>query len=233
MPTSAINGKHVASQVIENLAHRTILRKFVDIGVGNGCLFNIFGPSVPDSFWTGVEAWAPYVNEFGLDQRYDKIFVSDARVFDLTLVDGSDVILFGDVLEHMTAGEACRLVDRALDRCRFAYMSIPIGHWPQDAVGGNPFERHVDLDWTQRLVEQVFPNIVFSHVDFLNPDSGVGVFFAAREKRDAALLKSITANVVTDPMLISRKREEFDFCPNWLDQNTLDMYRKSVESLSE
>lgn len=62
--------------------------------------------------------------------------LGDARQVDLPV---ADVVILGDVAEHMTEGEALRLWGRCAEAARRAvYLSIPIVHYPQQEIEGNP-----------------------------------------------------------------------------------------------
>ena len=72
----------------------------------------------------------------------------------------ADVVILGDVAEHMTAEDASLLWDRASAAARKAvYLSIPIIHYPQGEIEGNPHEHHVVDDWDHDKVLAAFPGI--------------------------------------------------------------------------
>ena len=48
------------------------------------------------------------------------------------------------------AGQAARLA---------VYLSMPIVHYPQDEIEGNPFEVHVEEDWDPASVTATFEGI--------------------------------------------------------------------------
>ena len=57
---------------------------------------------------------------YGLPSLYQRVFVADARTFEF---DYYDVIICGDVLEHMDEDDGIRLVERLYDRCDELEMS--------------------------------------------------------------------------------------------------------------
>jgi hypothetical protein len=71
-----------------------------------------------------------------------------------------DVAFCGDVLEHMTKKEAVSLVSELLHCCCFVIISIPIVYFYQDAIEGNPYEKHIKVDWSHQEVMESFDNIV-------------------------------------------------------------------------
>ncbi len=161
MPDSSPRGKAEIRRIVEALPHATML----DIGCGSGTYAKMF----PEACWTGVEAWEPYVEQFGLNDLYKTLIVGDART---TLPAGHfDVAICGDVLEHMAPAEAKALIENLLGRADVVIASIPIGHWPQDEVNGNPFERHVKDDWTHEDVCKLIGDPVY-----ICQDGEIGVY---------------------------------------------------------
>jgi len=108
----------------------------LDIGPGVGTYAKLLaGPAL--SRIVGVEVWQPYVETYRLHEYYDDIVLGDARQVDLPV---ADVVILGDVAEHMTEGEALRLWGRCAEAARRAvYLSIPIVHYPQQEIEGNPY----------------------------------------------------------------------------------------------
>jgi hypothetical protein len=51
------------------------------------------------------------------------------------------------------------LVAKLLANSKRVIISIPIVNYPQDEVGGNPFERHVKDDWSHQEMMDTFPQI--------------------------------------------------------------------------
>ena len=73
-----------------------------------------------------------------------------------------DLVIFGDILEHMEKEQSQELVAKALKKSKLVIISIPVKHSPQGAWGGNPFEIHVKDNWTHEEVLESFPNITES-----------------------------------------------------------------------
>jgi hypothetical protein len=93
--------------------------------------------------WLAVEAWEPYVTQFKLFELYDAVATRDARGLGPSMLK-ADLVIFGDVLEHMTHSEARALLAKARSLAANILVSIPVLHLDQEDVGGNPYERHVD-----------------------------------------------------------------------------------------
>lgn len=143
MPYSDMQGKDTAREWYDQINPRTV----VDVGAGSGTYVHHLRNSRPGpddaSTWTAVEAWGPYVEQFSLDEAYDRVIVADAR-YVLTQLFMADLVITGDVLEHMSREEAVILLDRIRLSTLHLIVSVPVLHLDQDAVYGNPFERHVE-----------------------------------------------------------------------------------------
>lgn len=128
----------------------------LDIGPGVGTYARLLaGPAV--SWLTGIEIWEPYVTTYRLREHYDEIIVGDARLVDWP---HADVVIMGDVAEHMSIPEAQILWDKALANAqRATYLSTPIVHYPQGQPEGNPHENHVVDDWDHEKVLAAFAGI--------------------------------------------------------------------------
>jgi hypothetical protein len=127
--------------------------KVLDVGAGCGTYALLWRP-LHRGHWTAIEGYGPNVERFGLDRVYDTVHVCDAR--EMVIGADYDLIIFGDVLEHMDMDEATSLLDHARNHSRNVCVSIPIGHHPQGAVGGNELERH-QHDWTLNELRSLEP----------------------------------------------------------------------------
>lgn len=143
-------------------AHCGVVRTVVDVGAGAGMLLDFFRPHLPDSRWTAVEVWEPYITgEFDLRARYDEVIVADVRTLDP--LPTADLYFCGDVLEHMTADDALALWERVRAACRWAVIALPVRRFEQGEVYGNKYEAHL-VHWDTPGVLTAFAGIV-SHSD--------------------------------------------------------------------
>jgi len=144
MPHSAReNDDDVRQWVLDN-----DIETVLDVGAGSGTYARILRDMVVID---AVEIWPKYVREFKLSSLYRNVVVGDIR--DLAWGDSQytsinpeqeyDLVIFGDVLEHMTKDEALEVWGWASQVARFGLISVPIIHYPQGPEHGNPFEVHV------------------------------------------------------------------------------------------
>jgi len=164
VPSSSISGKSTIEAVMARIRPETGL----DVGAGCGTYAKMF----PGVDWHGVEVWEPYVEDYGLRGLYrGGLTVADAREFSTT--SQWDVAVAGDVLEHMPRDDAAELLAKLRTCAPYVIASIPIGHHPQGAWEGNPYEEHVTDNWTDDAVREAFGEPVFSQID---NEIGVYVF---------------------------------------------------------
>ncbi|MFD6094731.1 class I SAM-dependent methyltransferase [Nocardiopsis flavescens] len=132
----------------------------VDIGTGEGTYARLMRPHHHGT-WVGVEAWAPYVGEFGLRDLYDRVVIADVRHLDLhTVHHGPDLVIAGDVLEHMAADEARVVIAKLKAWADHLLVSIPIVHYPQGPYQGNWFDAHQDHWSHQGMLDLLSPGVV-------------------------------------------------------------------------
>jgi hypothetical protein len=162
MPHSVWDNKKIIAKWIDKLDLPR--ERILDLGAGMGTyhilLTNKFTTALKDSHWIAVEVWQPYINEFNLHDIYNDVYVEDVRTFDYNKVAPVDITFMGDILEHMTKKEAQEVVDKVLNVSRYAVISIPIVHWKQDELYGNPYEKHIKEDWSHNEVMSSFPHII-------------------------------------------------------------------------
>lgn len=142
MPTSSTEHKQLIKRWYDKLAPLTV----VDIGPGQGTYAKLCKGK--RSHWVGIEAWAPYVDQFNLNALYDEIVISDIRHTDLKSIHaGPDLVIIGDVLEHMNREDAIAVTYKLLGWGKHVLISVPLRHRDQHAVHGNWFETHQPDRW--------------------------------------------------------------------------------------
>ena len=94
-----------------------------------------------------VEVWEPNVNVHNLREIYRDVYVQDIR--DMTY-EWYDLIIFGDVIEHLTPDEARAVIEYARPRCSDMIIAVP-WRYVQGAIYGNPYEIHKQDDLTPAI----------------------------------------------------------------------------------
>lgn len=97
-----------------------------------------------------VEAFAPNLKNL---YCYNEVFHADIRGFKY---ERYDLIIFGDILEHLTVEEAQGVLAYARPRCKDMIIAVPF-LYEQDALYGNPYEVHVQDDLTPENFDERYP----------------------------------------------------------------------------
>ena len=169
MPYSSESGKSYIRNIVGRIKHDRML----DIGCGSGTYAKMF----PEADWTGIEVWEPYIEEFKLNDLYQQLILADARAVNLTRFGHFDVVMLGDVLEHMDKDDAVALLDKARSVADTVIVSIPIGHYPQDAYNGNPHEKHITDNWSGQEFIETFGEPTVGYIE-----NEIGVYCWSNQK---------------------------------------------------
>ena len=158
MGKSSSEGKDIILNWVRELPLSTVL----DIGAGSGTYRKMFTKNRvhTTAHWTAIEAWKPYIDNFKLTELYDSVINDDVRNVDIASLGQFDIVFMGDVLEHISKQDAIELVDKVMTVAKCAVISIPIVHWPQSDLHGNPFEVHVKDDWSDAEVTATFSKYI-------------------------------------------------------------------------
>lgn len=116
----------------------------LDVGACDGKWSKLLGDYLT---MDAVEVFQENISLWKLADKYRKVIWTDIANFEY---EHYDLIIFGDVLEHMTVGKAQRVLDYAKPRCKDMIIGIPY-LWSQDAIYGNPYEVHIQNDLTPEL----------------------------------------------------------------------------------
>jgi len=144
MPCSALEGKEFIKQWFDKQGIEIVL----DVGVGQGTYRDLLGDKYK---WIGIEVFAPYVEMFGLNKKYDQLIIGDVRIIELP---DADCIICGDILEHMLKEDVIKFLEKT-KKFKHMVVSLPLGSWPQGEVNGNSYETHLS-EWTMREAEEIF-----------------------------------------------------------------------------
>lgn len=124
----------------------------LDVGAGGGTYLNLLG----DYFiMDAVEAYEPTAKY--LEGKYHKVFNEDIKDFKYSFYD---IIIFGDVLEHLEVSEAQKVLGYALSRSNEILVAVPY-LYKQGEVDGNKYEIHKQDDLTPSNVLERYPYLRF------------------------------------------------------------------------
>ncbi|MEA3366400.1 MAG: class I SAM-dependent methyltransferase, partial [Candidatus Hydrogenedentes bacterium] len=199
MPVStSVHISHCLTYII-NLNPRSVL----DVGCGFGMwgflsrmYLDVYQGRVQPDQWTTridrLELFEPYIQEHHRT-LYSSIQIGDIRDLAPEL-DTYDLIIAGDVIEHLEKDEGDEVLDLLYDRAEKALLvNIPMGEgWEHPEQYGNPGELHR----SQWAVEDFlrFPSI---HKEFQLPCGKYGSFYCPKDCDSHARLNGIGARRAT------------------------------------
>jgi 2-polyprenyl-3-methyl-5-hydroxy-6-metoxy-1,4-benzoquinol methylase len=130
--------------------------KILDVGFGSG----VYGKLLRAFYYQnidGIDIYGQNIEEMGLNRIYDNIFIENILDFDF---DFYDLIIMGDVLEHIELESAKKLVSGFIKhkKCRAMVVSVPY-EYEQDELYGNHFEKHLQPDVTSVYMEKHYPHL--------------------------------------------------------------------------
>jgi hypothetical protein len=159
MPTSDAEGKDWSLARFTHHQPNTV----TDIGPGEGTYARLLRPEHRGIWWTAIEIHKPYIAKYKLKSTktrtmYDEIHIEDARESASHLFH-RDLVIAGDVLEHMPRQDAVDLLHRIHDAGAWHILvSVPIVDSQQGEVDGNPHEAHLH-QWDQDDMDQVLADL--------------------------------------------------------------------------
>ena len=123
----------------------------LDVGACDGNWRRLL-PEYPNM--DAIEAWPP--NFYALRRDgYRDLFLDDIRRFKFEYYD---LVILGDVIEHLTVEEAQMVLAYAAPRCRDMIVAVPF-LFKQGDKDGNPFEVHLQDDLTPENFAQRYPDL--------------------------------------------------------------------------
>ena len=174
MAFSAQEGKGFFKDWLIHVARPLEFKRFLDVGCGAGLygdiIREVFGKEVQVD---AVEGFAEYVVRYNLLSKYDRVFLEDIRKVSSKMED-YDLIVCGDVLEHIDKADAMRVVSDLCLASRFLWGALPLKvegrqwstgyHQGSEEWQENPLNKHLH-DWTMwELQKELDPLWVVPYV---------------------------------------------------------------------
>lgn len=122
----------------------------LDVGACDGKWARLLGGYL---IMDAVEIFNGNISQHRLWELYRRVYGMDIFNFEY---DWYDLIIFGDVLEHMTVERAQRVLEYARSRCKDLIIGVPF-LWYQEEIYGNPYERHIQDDLTDEIFRERYP----------------------------------------------------------------------------
>ena len=122
----------------------------LDVGACDGRWFYLLGDYLT---MDAVEIYEPNIMKYSLYGKYRNVWPGDIADYKY---DKYDLIIFGDVIEHMTVRQAQKVLRYARPRCRDMIIAVPF-LYEQGEAYGNKWERHIQDDLTPELFDERYP----------------------------------------------------------------------------
>lgn len=145
--------------------------KVLDVGAGSGAYYDL----LHDYFNNidGVEIFRPNIENYDLENKYRYIYNKDIKDFEYEYYD---IIIFGDILEHLEIEEAQKVLKYALKRCKEVIVAVPYCY-KQGIEYDNVYEIHKQDDLTPVNVLERYPEL-----ELLYRNSWYGYYIRRKEE---------------------------------------------------
>ena len=145
MPYSSFIFDKSIEEIIRLLKPQTLL----DLGAGAGKYGELVKKISPSTKLTSVEIEKDYIKKFRLLSIYDEVWnISVTDLINPKYYDSNfDVIMIGDIIEHLKKSDGIDLLNFLIYRCRWIILEFP-HHYLQNSVDGYHSEAHISV-WTK------------------------------------------------------------------------------------
>lgn len=123
----------------------------LDVGAGEGTYYYLLNNYFKNI--DAVEVFQPNIDNFELEKKYRNVFDIDICYFKY---DYYDIIIFGDIIEHLDIKEAQEVLKYAYNRCDEMIVALPY-QYEQGIEEDNIYEIHKQADLTPEIVEERYP----------------------------------------------------------------------------
>ena len=142
-------GKDIACSHVHN--NFDLNATILDVGACDGKWRTLL-PEYPNM--DAVEAFAKNARKLR-KMGYRKVYQKDICDFQY---EWYDLIIFGDVIEHLTVTQAQAVLEYASPRCKDLIVAVPF-LYEQGEIYGNPYEVHKQPDLTMELFNERYPGL--------------------------------------------------------------------------
>lgn len=131
----------------------------LDIGCGQGDYYEMLKNHFKRI--DAVEIWEPYIKQFNLTEKYTNLYHTNILDFEFNYYD---IIIMGDILEHLSREDSINLLNRISNKCKQLLVVVPY-YLPQEIVFNNPYEKHLQPDIDDEIMEKYFPMLKLHDFD--------------------------------------------------------------------
>ena len=124
----------------------------LDVGACNGVWYDLLGNYLK---MDAVEIFWPNIIVHDLPAKYEQVIYGNILDYKY---EWYDLIIFGDVIEHMTVEDAKKVLAYAWPRCKDMIVAVPY-EYEQDEIYGNKWEKHIQPDLTPKVFAERYPDL--------------------------------------------------------------------------
>ena len=176
MPTSyPIYKDSVRNWFLQNVPLDTTI---LDIGAGCGTYSDLirgYGYKMD-----AVEIWEPYINQYGLKNKYGWVYEENVLKMPLDVLGAYDFYILGDVLEHLSVEDAQWLMNFLKVRGKKYLVAVPYV-MEQGEHEGNVHETHLQPDLTPENMLERYPDL-----ELLYGNNFYGYYTNKKQKHEKA-----------------------------------------------
>lgn len=142
MPYSSFIFDKSIEEIIRLLKPESIL----DLGAGAGKYGELVRKINPSIKLTAVEIEKDYIKKFDLPSIYDEVWnISATDLINPKYYDSTfDVIMIGDIIEHLKKSDGIDLLNFLIYRCRWIILEFPY-RYLQSSIDGYHSEAHISV----------------------------------------------------------------------------------------
>ena len=130
--------------------------KILDVGAGIGTYSDHLKPKGYNNI-DAIEIFDNYIKDYKLEEKYNKVFNEDITKSQIDL-NSYDLIIFGDIIEHITMEEALKLLNK-INQDTSVIVAVPFNA-PQGEHFGNVYETHLQPDLTFKSFIENYKNYI-------------------------------------------------------------------------
>ena len=128
--------------------------RILDVGAGAGTWLPFLHPYFTNI--DAVEIFKPNIDNYDLENRYVNVYNVDIKDFKYNFYD---IIIFGDIIEHLDIKTAQSVLKYAYDRCNEMIVAVPYLA-PQGIEEDNIYEIHKQDDLTDEIMKERYPYLI-------------------------------------------------------------------------
>ena len=123
--------------------------RILDVGPGAGLNYEMLKDRYSNI--DGVEVFEPYVAKYSLLEKYNNVFVQN--VVDFENFGDYDLVLMGDVLEHLTVIDSVKVLENIINSGSHGVIQVPY-QYVQGILEDNIHEIHIQDDLTAEIMQE-------------------------------------------------------------------------------